>query len=118
MRSRTSSAAIRKLIAILLAAALLLAPALTRVGIASAAEPHHAQMMEQTGHCHEPPSLPADSDKSAGKNCCISMCLAVTVDAATPPDNQPVQRVISIFPVTAFRIAFLGEIATPPPRLL
>lgn len=118
MRAPNSIARIRNLVAILLAVVLLLAPTLTRAGMISAVQPHHAHMMEQTGHCHIPPSDSGDSDKSAGKSCCISTCLAITNDAAAPSDNQPLQRAALTVPVTIFHVGFLGEIATPPPRPL
>jgi hypothetical protein len=73
---------VRRLFAVVIALAVLLAPAMTRVGEAYAAVPdHHAQMMMK-GHCESPPD--ADQDKKAGMSCCFQMCMAVAADLAVP----------------------------------
>ena len=117
MHAYQASMSIRKLFAILIAIAMLFAPAFSRVGEASAAvTDHHAQMME-SGHCQ---SMPADSDehdKAAEKSCCISMCMGVAV---TPPTSArgPAPAPAAVVPaITTLHLAYLGEIATPPPKL-
>jgi len=113
---------IRTLFALLVAVAVLFAPALTRAGEAFAAVPdHHAQMM-QSGHCKIAPSQSGDDDKSpshekAGKTCCISMCMAVAV---TPPARATAVAMPApspTFPLTHQYHGCIAEIATPPPRL-
>lgn len=102
------------LFAIFAALAVLFAP--LTVAEASAAVPRHEQLMNQMGHCQMPASGSADHDKMAGKNCCVSMSMAVAMGAATPLLTEGTQRVPSLFPIPPFHIGFLGEIATPPPR--
>lgn len=113
---------IQRLFAILVAVAVLFAPALTRAGEAFAAVPdHHAQMM-QSGHCKTAPSHSGDGDKSsdhdkAGMNCCISMCMAVAVTPPAPAAAMAMHAASSTFPVTHQYHGCIAEIATPPPRL-
>ena len=103
---------------ILLAFMLVWAPALAHAGMNAAVATQHAQMMDHTGHCQMPPSSSADPGKSAGKICCASMGVAVTNNAATPIGESIISRTLMSSPLTRFHLTFLGEIATPPPRLL
>ena len=114
---------IRPLFAILVAVAVLFAPALTRAGEAFAAVPdHHMQMME-SGHCKSMPSYadddgkPPDEDKAAGKTCCISMCMAVAVTPTAPAAATATLAASPTFPLTHQYHGCIAEIATPPPRL-
>lgn len=102
------------LLAGLLALALLLSPGTT--SNAAAAVPHHKQMMERTGDCHVPSTKSAGHDKSASKTCCISTCIAVTIDASAGLNDKQSQRPPLTFPLTTFQTAFPAEVATPPPR--
>jgi hypothetical protein len=111
---------IHKLFAILVAVAVLFAPALMRAGEAHAATPDHAAQMMEAGHCKAPPSHPGnhDSDKSKHKSCCLSMCAAAAIAApaaATLDDFVP-KSTYNLPPPADYR-GYLGEIATPPPRL-
>ena len=107
---------ISKLFAILLALAVLLAPAFTRAGEAIASVPdHHAQMM-QTGECHAPDTGVPDEDRDAPvKNCCISMCMAVAMMPAAPI-QEPLKPEPADSAIAALQISHLTDIATPPPR--
>ena len=106
---------IRKLFAILVALAVLLAPGVT--GAAMAASPDHQMHMMQTGHCNMPMSGKSDHDKMSGKNCCISMCMAVAIAPPAPADVQPLSAQITQFGLAKTYHGTLAEIATPPPRL-
>lgn len=116
MRPYTQAVSIRRLFAILVALALLFAPAFTDAGEAFAATPdHHARMME-AGHCQMPSSNSGDHNKAPIKSCCVAMCMAVAI----APDVRA--AVVAQAPATAYFAApgswhgYLGEIATPPPR--
>ena len=115
------SASIRKLFAVLVALAVFIAPALTRAGEVYAAAPdHHMQMME-AGHCHSSPDdhdqSTGDHDKSIAKSCCVAMCMALAVTPSTPADSTALRVTITALPPRGLHLGYLGEIATPPPRL-
>lgn len=116
MRVRAWLSPIRRMLAVLLALAILLAPAVAPLGMAFASTSSPMQM-QQGGHCQVEPVIPTDHDKS-GKTCCIRAGLAVTIEASAPLRDRPLQSPPLAFPVKCFWIGFLGEIATPPPRLL
>ena len=105
---------IRKLFAILIAVAVLFAPAFTSGSSAFAAVPdHHAQMMEK-GHCD--PAMDMDQDELADMACCGAMCMAVAV---SPPASQMAKPLVGSVPVAGlqeFQTGIPAEIATPPPR--
>jgi hypothetical protein len=106
----------KKLFAILIALAVLLAPAFTRAGQAFAAVPdHHMQMME-SGRCSMPAGDTADHDKAPAKNCCMSMCMAVAIAPPVPPAHEEVRRAPAEPGVRTFHVGLPAEIATPPPR--
>ena len=105
---------IRKLFAILVAIAVLFAPAFTTVGMASAAVPdHHAQMMEK-GHCD--PAKGDDQEKSADMSCCGAMCMAVAVTPSAIFLAKPVHGEVPVAGLRAFQTGIPAELATPPPR--
>ena len=109
---------LRLLLTMLLAVAMSFAP-LAMGGAMAAAPAHHgtmAQHGDRAGHC------PDQSDhgkpaKAAEQGCCAAMCLGIAVAPASP--GEP----LAFTPINArpapdrFRRGFLGEIATPPPRL-
>lgn len=107
---------IRKLFAIILALALLFAPSVVAAEHAAAMPLHDMQMM-QMGHCEGMPSKPADHGKSDGKSCCISMCMAVAVAPSAPAEAAEARHAVTYFVVLQSWHGFLGEIATPPPRM-
>jgi hypothetical protein len=107
-----------KLFAIVVALAVLLAPAFTRAGEAFASVPdHHAQMM-QSGECHAPETgVPEESgDKAPVKDCCISMCMAVAMMPPAPMQDGPINPEPAVSAIPALQVSHLAEIATPPPR--
>ena len=115
MRSYARLMSIRTLFAILVALAVLLAPGVT--GAAMAASPDHHMQMMQSGHCNMPMSGKSDHDKMSGKNCCISMCMAVAIAPSAPADVQPLSAQVTQFALARTYHGTLAEIATPPPRL-
>lgn len=115
-RIRAPAVNLPRLFAILVACALLLAPAFGRTAAAVAATAGHAQMMDQAGHCQMPPSGSADHHKMDGKSCCVWMCVAVPADMETPLHDDLAQGSAHVAAFAGFHIGYLGEIATPPPR--
>ena len=107
----------RKLFAIMIALAVLLAPAFTRLGETKAALPadHHAQMVEGN-HCQSPESNPDDGGQAPAESCCVSTCMGVAVapDAAAAASHPAPAR--AAFAVRSLHLNYLGEIATPPPK--
>ena len=105
---------IRKLFAIMVAVAVLFAPAFTSSMSAYAATPdHHAQMMEK-GHCD--PAMDMEQDEPADMACCGAMCMAVAV---APPASQmakPLVGSVAVAGLQEFQTGIPAEIATPPPR--
>jgi len=110
-----SAMSIRKLFGVLVALAVLFAPAFSRAGEAIAAAPDHQAQMMEAGHCKSGPDKSADHDK-APKNCCISMCMAVAITPIAPVADTLVQRAPAVFANPAFHVGLPAEIATPPPR--
>ena len=105
---------VRRLFAALIALAVLIAPAMTRVGEAYAAVPdHHAQMMMK-GHCESPPD--GDQDKKAEKSCCFQMCMALAAELGEPPAPRPLLAGTNTPTLQSFPVGAPAEIATPPPR--
>ena len=121
MSAYAPSVSIRKLFAMLVAVAVLFAPAVTGLSAALAAVPDHHMQMMSTGHCKALPSgensdQSPGKDSKAGKPCCIAMCIAV---AATPAEigvSQPLVGVANVPTLQSFLIGAPAEIATPPPR--
>ena len=105
---------IHKLFAVVVALAVLFAPAVSRAAMAATAD-HQATMME-AGHCKAPPSKSDDHDKMTGKSCCITMCMAIAIEPpASAETAEPPQQMVQFVPPNAFH-GLLAEIATPPPR--
>ena len=112
---------IRTLFALLVAIAVLFAPAVTRAGEALAAVPDHHEQMMQSGHCKTAPSH-SDGEKSsghdkAGMNCCISMCMAVALTTPAPAAAMATHAELPTFALIHQYHGCIAEIATPPPRL-
>jgi hypothetical protein len=109
----------RKLFAILIALAVLIAPAFSRLGDASAALPdnHHMQMV-QAGHCQSSEPVPDEHEQAPTKSCCFSMCLGVAV--ATPSGLQASNGATApaTYAIRSLHLSYLGEIATPPPKFV
>lgn len=106
----------QKLFAILVALAVLVAPAFTRAGEAFAAVPdHHAQMLT-TGHCQDAAPGSDQEEDSPAQTCCISMCMAVAVAPPKALSEGDVLHSPAVFTARAFVMGLPAEIATPPPR--
>src|SRR5262245_14124454 len=110
-----SASRARLLFAMLIAFAMALAPLAMPAGEAMAAQPAHHGAMAKAGHCPEAP-MPSHHNQ-ADKSGCVAGCMALAnlpmrgLDAAMPASSR--ER-----PATdQFRRGYLGEIATPPPRL-
>jgi hypothetical protein len=108
----------RLLLTLMLAVAMSFAP-LAMGGAMAAAPAHHgsiAQHGDMTGHCADKSdhSKPA---KAAGQGCCAAMCLGVAVAPASPGEPLAFASPSARPAPDRFRRGFLGEIATPPPRL-
>ena len=102
--------------ALMVAIAVLLAPAFTRAGEAFAAVPdHHAQMMTK-GHCDTAPDGGQEQDKSTDHGCCVQLCMAVAAQPTAPPDHQPILGITGVPALESFMLGTPAEIATPPPR--
>ena len=117
----SGSVNVRKFFGILLALAVLFAPALTGAGAAYAAVPEHQMQMMDAGHCTSAPFGNHDKsgthDRSMAKSCCIAMCMALAVTPSVPAVSEMPKRIVMVFPAPSFRIGLPAEIATPPPRL-
>ena len=106
----------QKLFAIFIALAVLFAPQFSRAGEAVAAVPdHHMQMMDG-GHCQMPSSDSGDQDASPGKECCISMCMAVAITPPVPLSHEEVRSAPAVSTARTFLVGVPAETATPPPR--
>lgn len=121
MRSYAYLVNFQKLFVMLVAVALLFAPAFTRGGEAVAAAPdHHAQMMA-SGHCQSMPSAAGDTSSShhdeAGSSCCISMCMALALSPPAPAPAVLMHDSVTSFPPPNRYHGLPAEIATPPPRV-
>jgi hypothetical protein len=103
----------RRFLALLFAVAISFAP-LGQGAMAEAAAPtsHHAA---KAGHCDQQ-SQPDQHHKAADKSCCAAMCLAVVVPHGAS-DLAPYHPIRERPASELDRRGFLGEIATPPPRL-
>lgn len=112
---------LRLLFSIMVAVALAFAPFAMPMGEASAAPAAgHHEGMGKAGHCDEqtaPAKSDGKSDSHKEKPCCTAGCMAVAMlplmgEAALALPNATDRPGLDLF----YR-GFLGEIATPPPRL-
>lgn len=115
MSARARLESVRKLFAILAALAVLFAPSVAYAAVPMT--PHHDMEAMEMGHCGMLPSRTADHNKADTKSCCISMCMAVAVPPPTPTEVTESRHDIAYFLVSQSWHGFLGEIATPPPRI-
>lgn len=116
MRAYPTVMGIRPLLAFVLTVAMLFASALTGAAAASAATMNHDMQMMEMGHCSSMSSK--EDGKAPVKSCCIAMCAAaVAVAPAAPAEIAYIHHEVGYFAVPTSWHGFLGEIATPPPRL-
>ena len=110
------SMSLSKLFAILIAIAVLMAPAFSRMGEAAAALPgdHHKQMA-QGGHCQSPAPAPGEHEKAPANSCCISICMGLAVASPDGQMSNPAPA-RATFALRSLHLSYLGEIATPPPK--
>jgi hypothetical protein len=112
--SNATSVSIRYFFAIVVALSVLFGPGATAVAMAS---PHHDMQMMTAGHRQPPSPTAGGHQKMAGKNCCISMCMAVAIPAPRAPSEVRVPpQQIAEFAIPALYTGNPHEIATPPPR--
>ena len=105
----------RSLLAFMIMMAVLLASAVTGAAAASAATMNHDMQMMEMGHCSSPPAK--EDSKAPVKSCCIAMCMAVAIEPTAPAQLGDMHHQATYFAVPTSWHGFLGEIATPPPRL-
>lgn len=97
----------------LIAVAMLSAPAASGAHAMAASGSQHQQMMPM-GHCQ---SLPSDDHgKAPAENCCIAMCMAVAVAPTEPVQVAKQTSASAYFAAPQYWRGYLGELATPPPR--
>jgi hypothetical protein len=105
-------------LAMVMALALALGPLAMPSGQAMAAAPaaHHAAMAS-AGHCDEQGQPDRrDHPAKAAKTCCVG-CIAVANLPAPPAEPAAMPRLRERPAPDRFRLGYLGEIATPPPRV-
>ena len=100
----------------LIALAVLFAPAFGREGEAAAAVPDHHMQMAEGGHCQSPQSGSEKHDKAPQKSCCVSMCMGAAVTPAGDFGSLGPAATPAASGVAALHLSYLGEIATPPPK--
>ncbi len=108
---------LRLLFSMMVALALAFAPFAMPMGEASAAAATgHHEGMAKAGHCDDTPA-PANSDGHKEKPCCSSGCMAAAMLPAAGEFVAASPHSTERRGLDRFRRGFLGEIATPPPRL-
>jgi hypothetical protein len=105
----------RKLFALLVALAVLLGPAFSRAGEASAAIPSDRSAIHDVGHCQSPPAEKG-MDESGQNDSCASMCMGVAIRTAAILAAKLHERAPATFAISSLHLSYLGEIATPPPK--
>ena len=105
----------RSLFAFVIMIAVLFASAVTGTASASAATMNHDMQMMEMGHCSSPPAK--EDGKAPVKSCCIAMCVAGAIEPSAPARLGDLHHQTTYFAVPSSWHGFLGEIATPPPRV-
>ena len=116
MAAISAKGSMQKLLALVFAVALMVAPSHAYCAEATAAASHHQTMTIEAGHYSELPSEALDHEKLPAKNCCVSMCQAIAVAPVSGLLGDTTERAPPAFATPAAREGYLGEIATPPPR--
>src|SRR5438270_4436751 len=115
MRAFTPSLRFRALVGMVVALAVIFAPAIRR-GEALAAVPNHDIQMMEAGHCHSPASKGAGHHHQGDMSCCTAMWVAVTAPVDRPAESPPVRATPASISLLVLHRPFLGELPTPPPR--
>lgn len=111
---------VRILLACLIAMAMAFAPFAMPMGEARAAATtgHHSEMM-QAEHCdgQDAPAQPGQHESQKEKPCCVAGCMAAAMLPAI--GDEAVEPAVSVERpgLDRFYRGYLGEIATPPPRI-
>jgi len=101
----------------MVAMALAFAPFAMPMGEASAApSAAHHEAISTSGHCDEMPA-PAKSDSHKEKPCCTAGCMAAAMLPAMGDGGAALPQAIERPGLDLFYRGYLGEIATPPPRI-
>ena len=103
----------RFFLAMIMALALTLGPLAMPAGKATAAAAHHGEMAT-TDHCDQQPQ--PDRQDRADKDCCVAGCTAVAVLLVPALESAALPGLRERPAPDHFRLGYLGEIATPPPR--
>jgi hypothetical protein len=110
---------LREIFAMMVAMAMAMVPLAMPMGQLEAAPAGHHQAINadvnRPGHCPDAPQPghPAQTDKS----CCVAGCMAPAILPA-PAEATDLAGTTPARPAAdRFRPGYLGEIATPPPRL-
>ncbi len=115
MRTHAPTVTIRKLLAILLALAMLAGSGVTSAAMAATAH-HDMAAAPKAGHCQRASSPVDRHDKMAGKNCCVAMCMVVAIAPAAAELEDHGRSAQNGFFLPRKPDGYVGEIATPPPR--
>jgi hypothetical protein len=110
---------LRRVFAMLIAVAMIFAPLAMPGGAAMAAPgpSHHDAMGDQTDHCGAKADHQQNRDTSIDKSCCAAMCIGIAVAPVSSEQALSYARIAPLPSADPFRRGYLGEIATPPPRL-
>lgn len=107
----------RILLAMIMALALALGPMAIPGGeaMAAAAPAHHGdEMAAAMDHCDE--QQQPDRQDKADNSCCVAGCMAVAALPAPALEPTVLSAARDRPAPDRFRLGYLGEIATPPPR--
>lgn len=116
MRTLVAFVSVRMRFAMFVALAVLLAPLMGR-GDALAAPPHHDMQMMQASRCDSSRSRNGDMGGHAREmSCCTAMSVGIVPTLDRAADEPLDEAAPAPVPLAAPHCAFLGELATPPPR--
>lgn len=114
MRALAPCLSLRTLFGMLIALAVLSAPAIGR-GEALAAVPNHDMQMMKAGRCQEPASHGAGHNQG-DMSCCTALYVGITATVDEPAAEAVILALPASFMLAALHRPFLDELATPPPR--
>jgi hypothetical protein len=106
----------RAFLSMLVAMAIAFAPFAIPMGEASVAAAGHHSDMVKAGHCDDQPA-PAKPDNHKDKPCCAAGCMAAAMLPAMGEAMLQLPHANARPGLDLFYRGYLGEIATPPPRL-
>lgn len=115
MLSYAPIVSIRKLLVLLAALSVLLAPSAAAAAEHAMSMAGHQATMMKAGHCHGP-SKSNGQHKMSADHCCMSMSASIVAPTEAVQDLDLAQEVHQ-FPPARIYHGLLAEIATPPPRI-